>query len=374
MTEPLGERGDGAGPGRRTPRAAGGAVFVVTALGCVHGLARPLDRQRGLPGARALLPPRLAGHAGLGDHRLQHRVRVAAGHRRPHGRPARAAAALLRRARRVQPRFGAVRRWRRRSSLLVAGRLIQGIGAAAMLPASLGLLLGAFPTERRSQVVALWGGVGALAVATGPRSAPSSSPVGWRWAFFVNLPGRRWWPGWSAGGCSTETPSRHHGPSPDYLGVPARQRALAALVLGHLRGTELGLVEPRRPRLLRRRRRSSAPLPPPVGPPSEPVLDLTLFRSRSFSVAKPPPCSTPWASSPCCSATSSSSPGCGTTRSCEPAWPSPRAARGGAGVGPGRQAGRPRSASGRCCWSGSPCFAGGLRLVRHPGRPPPAST
>ena len=53
-------------------------------------------------------------------------------------------------------------------SLLVAGRLIQGCGAAAMLPASLGLLLGAFPTERRSQVVAMWGGVGALAVATGP--------------------------------------------------------------------------------------------------------------------------------------------------------------------------------------------------------------
>jgi MFS family permease len=40
--------------------------------------------------------------------------------------------------------------------LLVAGRLVQGSGAAAMLPSSLGLLLGAFPKERRSQVVALW--------------------------------------------------------------------------------------------------------------------------------------------------------------------------------------------------------------------------
>ena len=37
-----------------------------------------------------------------------------------------------------------------------------------MLPSSLGLLLAAFPHERRSQGVALWGGVGALAVATGP--------------------------------------------------------------------------------------------------------------------------------------------------------------------------------------------------------------
>ena len=74
-------------------------------------------------------------------------------------------------------------------SLLIAGRLIQGCGAAAMLPASLGLLLGAFPTERRSQVVAMWGGVGALAVATGPSlGAALISAGGWRWAFYVNLP------------------------------------------------------------------------------------------------------------------------------------------------------------------------------------------
>jgi len=39
--------------------------------------------------------------------------------------------------------------------LLVSGRLVQGAGAAAMLPASLGLLLDAFPSERRAQVVAL---------------------------------------------------------------------------------------------------------------------------------------------------------------------------------------------------------------------------
>ena len=40
-------------------------------------------------------------------------------------------------------------------TLLVGGRLIQGLGAAALLPASLALLLGAYPNERRSQMVAL---------------------------------------------------------------------------------------------------------------------------------------------------------------------------------------------------------------------------
>src|SRR5580704_8887717 len=66
--------------------------------------------------------------------------------------------------------------------LLVAGRFVQGSGAAAMLPSSLGLLLGAFPAERRSQVVALWGGIGALAVATGPSlGGLLVFGPGWRW-------------------------------------------------------------------------------------------------------------------------------------------------------------------------------------------------
>ena len=74
-------------------------------------------------------------------------------------------------------------------ALLIAGRVVQGVGAAAMVPSSVGLLLAAFPTERRSQIVALWGGVGALAVATGPSlGAALISLGGWRWAFFINLP------------------------------------------------------------------------------------------------------------------------------------------------------------------------------------------
>ena len=73
--------------------------------------------------------------------------------------------------------------------ILVVGRLVQGAGAAALLPSSLGLLLAAFGPERRSQMVALWAGVGALAVATGPSlGAALITAGGWRWAFFVNLP------------------------------------------------------------------------------------------------------------------------------------------------------------------------------------------
>jgi EmrB/QacA subfamily drug resistance transporter len=169
--------------------------------------------------------------------------------------------------------------------LLVAGRFIQGSGAAAMLPASLGLLLGAFPSERRSQVVALWGGIGALAVATGPSlGGLLVSGPGWRWVFFVNLPigaiaflvGRK---------VLTETTTVSSGARPDYAGVVLISATLAALVLGITEGPTWGWSSARvivcfvgavivGAVFLRR----SAHHP-------EPVLDLTLFRSRSFSVA-----------------------------------------------------------------------------------------
>ena len=73
--------------------------------------------------------------------------------------------------------------------LLIGGRVIQGSGAAAMLHASLSLLLAAYPPQRRTQIVSLWGGIGALAVATGPTLGAALVTVGgWRWAFLVNLP------------------------------------------------------------------------------------------------------------------------------------------------------------------------------------------
>ncbi len=169
--------------------------------------------------------------------------------------------------------------------LLVAGRVVQGVGAAALLPASLALLLGAFPRERRSQVVALWGGIGALAVATGPSfGALLITGFGWRSAFYVNLPigvvawlvGRR---------VLERSPGSGETASPDYAGVALVSLGLAALVLAISQGPSWGWSSPRVVasfalfvllgavfvrRSLRHR---------------EPVLDFALFRSRSFSLA-----------------------------------------------------------------------------------------
>jgi EmrB/QacA subfamily drug resistance transporter len=172
-------------------------------------------------------------------------------------------------------------------ALLVAGRTLQGAGAAFLLPSSVGLLLAAVPLDKRSQTVALWGGVGALAVATGPSlgSVLVAGP-GWRWAFYVNLPigalayvwGRKVLPNSAADGGEPSA-------QPDYLGALLLSLAVASLTLAISAGGERGFGHPLV--LL------SAALGPVLAVAfvarsarhPAPVLDLQLFRSRAFSVA-----------------------------------------------------------------------------------------
>lgn len=70
--------------------------------------------------------------------------------------------------------------------LVVLARLVQGIGGALVVPASLGLLLAVTPVAQRTATVAQWGAVTALGVATGPSvGALVVDTMGWRWAFLL---------------------------------------------------------------------------------------------------------------------------------------------------------------------------------------------
>ncbi|HVA53450.1 MAG TPA: DHA2 family efflux MFS transporter permease subunit [Acidimicrobiales bacterium] len=168
---------------------------------------------------------------------------------------------------------------------LVLGRVVQGVGAATLLPASLSLLLASYSKEKRSQVVALWGGIGALAIATGPSlGALLITAFGWRAAFYVNLPvglvawlvGRR---------VLDETKGLGSTTSPDFPGVVLLSGSLATLVLAITEGPTWGWSSARIVAgfvasvilgAIFLYRSSRHP---------EPVLDLRLFRARSFSVA-----------------------------------------------------------------------------------------
>ncbi len=73
--------------------------------------------------------------------------------------------------------------------LLIAARVAQAIGAALLTPASLSIVLDAFPKEKRAIAVSLWGAVGGLAAALGPSLGTFVvDQMGWPWAFYLNLP------------------------------------------------------------------------------------------------------------------------------------------------------------------------------------------
>jgi len=73
--------------------------------------------------------------------------------------------------------------------VLIAFRIVQAVGAAAIIPASLALVMRAFPRDRLPAAVAIWGAMGAVAGAIGPTlGALLVEGPGWRWVFLVNVP------------------------------------------------------------------------------------------------------------------------------------------------------------------------------------------
>ena len=108
--------------------------------------------------------------------------------------------------------------------MLVAARVLQAVGAALLTPSSLALVLGAFPIERRAVAVSLWGAVGGLAAALGPSvGAGIVDALGWRWAFFINLPlGLLAW--WRGRRRLTEWRSVDHAASLDVPGIVLADR------------------------------------------------------------------------------------------------------------------------------------------------------
>ena len=72
---------------------------------------------------------------------------------------------------------------------LIAFRIGQAVGAAALIPSSLALVMRAFPPDRVTRAVAICGAAGGFAGALRPTlGAAVVDGLGWRWAFFINLP------------------------------------------------------------------------------------------------------------------------------------------------------------------------------------------
>jgi EmrB/QacA subfamily drug resistance transporter len=71
---------------------------------------------------------------------------------------------------------------------LIVGRVIQGAGAAPMLPLSLALVVNAFPAEEQPRALGIWAAVSAVALAVGPLAGGLLIELDWRLIFWMNLP------------------------------------------------------------------------------------------------------------------------------------------------------------------------------------------
>jgi EmrB/QacA subfamily drug resistance transporter len=165
---------------------------------------------------------------------------------------------------------------------LTAARAIQGLGGAAVAPLSLTLLAQAVPDRLRTAAVGIWGGISGLGVAVGPVVGGAVvDGMDWHWIFWLNVP---------VGvvavilAATVLRESRGGARRLDPLGLVLSAAGLLLVVWGVVDGPDHGWSSPRIVSMLtggavlllafflwQARNRT-------------PMLPLSLFRSRGFSV------------------------------------------------------------------------------------------
>jgi EmrB/QacA subfamily drug resistance transporter len=72
--------------------------------------------------------------------------------------------------------------------MLIAGRILQGAGAAPTLTLSLAIVCNAFPAGEQARALGIWAAVSAIALAVGPLAGGALIEIDWRAIFWINLP------------------------------------------------------------------------------------------------------------------------------------------------------------------------------------------
>ena len=169
--------------------------------------------------------------------------------------------------------------------ILTAARVLQEVGAAALVPTSLGLLLPEFPLAQRATATALWGATGGIAAATGPAlGGVLISWFDWRAVFFVNLfiglpalvPARR---------LLRELREESTAPPPSPLGIVLLVGAIGALSLGIVNGGSWGWGSARIVGSFALAAALTVAFAAHSARAARPLVELSLFRVRSFAVA-----------------------------------------------------------------------------------------
>ncbi|MFG2980808.1 MFS transporter [Streptomyces sp. NPDC048258] len=164
---------------------------------------------------------------------------------------------------------------------LIAFRAVQGIGGAAMFATTMALLSGAYQGRDRGIAFGVWGAVNGAAAAAGPIiGGLLTDHFGWRWIFFINLPV-----------CALAVyvtlkavaESRDpHAKGLDLPGMAAFTTGAGAVTYAMIRVGENGWSSPTTLGLLGLGGAAFAAFVLVELRSSRPMLDLSLFRSRTF--------------------------------------------------------------------------------------------
>ncbi len=169
------------------------------------------------------------------------------------------------------------------AGFLIAARVVQGVGGAIIAPTAIAVVLPDFPPNKRSTVIGLTGATGALGGVVGPALGAFVTDVwSWRGIFWINVP-------ISvlvlalAPSLLRESKNPDATGKVDLVGVPIGTAGVGLVMFAIVQAESWGLTDPRViasfvvglsmfPLLIRRSRRQP-----------EPLLELNLFRLRSFS-------------------------------------------------------------------------------------------
>ena len=170
------------------------------------------------------------------------------------------------------------------STELIASRALMGVGAAAIMPATLSILTNIFPKDERPKAIAIWAGVAGMGIAVGPISGGFLiEHFAWSSIFLVNLP-------IVAGGLIAGVvliPESRDPASPrlDLPGIGLSITGLTALVWGLIEAPERGWTSAT---ILATFAIGAAILGAFIAwerRSTQPMLDISVFRNLRFSAA-----------------------------------------------------------------------------------------
>ena len=169
------------------------------------------------------------------------------------------------------------------TEMLIAARVAQAVGGAALFPSSLALILPLFPPGRRALAIGWWGSMGALGAAFGPSiGALFIDWFSWRAIFLLNVPTGALLSVMAVRFFTESLDPDARDQQLDLIGVPLGTAGVALVMVAIVQGEEWGYGDARTvafflvglsllPVLIWRSMTHPRPL-----------LDLSLFRIRSF--------------------------------------------------------------------------------------------